>query len=128
MSSDTLERVIPVTIQDGKVMKYLNMRIIQTHKGISINQTHHIKTTLLHSNKIVWILLWILSMILSNPYNIHESHFPCQYPSWPIFGSNIHVISTESSALCNIHVKFYKNEKFTRNPAVSTAIYTFAVG
>ena len=42
-----MERFVPVTTQDGKVMKYLNMRIIQTDEGISIDQTHHIKTTIL---------------------------------------------------------------------------------
>ena len=81
-----------------------------------------------HSNKIVWILQWILSMILSNPCNIHELHFLRQNPRWSIFGNNIPAISTESSTLCNIHINFYKNEKCMRNHAISTAISTLAVG
>ena len=82
-----------------------------------------------HSNKIVWILQCILSMILSNPCNIHdELHFLRQYPRWSIFGNNVPAISTESSTLCNIHINFYKNEKCMRNHAISTAISTLAVG
>ena len=41
-----MERTVPVTTQDGKVMTYLNMRITQTGKGISIVQTHHTKTSM----------------------------------------------------------------------------------
>ena len=42
-----MERFVPVTTQDGKVMKYINTRIIQTDEGISIDQTHRIKTAIL---------------------------------------------------------------------------------
>jgi len=37
----------PFTTQDKKVMEYLNMRVIHTDVGISIDQTHHIKSTIL---------------------------------------------------------------------------------
>ena len=42
-----IDRFVPVTIQEGQVMNYINMRVIQTNKEISIDQTHHIKTTIL---------------------------------------------------------------------------------
>ena len=35
-------KVVPVTIQDGPLLKYLNIRIIQTEEGISIDQSKHI--------------------------------------------------------------------------------------
>ena len=36
--------ILPVTAQTGTVLKYLNIRVIQTDMGISIDQTQHIKT------------------------------------------------------------------------------------
>ena len=42
-----LKRFVPITTQDDAVMKYLNVRLVQTDLGISIDQTHHIKTTIL---------------------------------------------------------------------------------
>ena len=42
-----IRRFVPITIQDGSVIKYLNVRIIQTELGISIDQTHHIRTSIL---------------------------------------------------------------------------------
>ena len=41
-----LEQYVPVTVQDGHILKYLNLRIIQTDQGISFDQTHHIKTNI----------------------------------------------------------------------------------
>ena len=42
-----MDSVLPVTAQTGKVLKYLNVRIIQTDMGISIDQTQHIKTNVI---------------------------------------------------------------------------------
>ena len=42
-----MERFVPVTVQQGNVLKYLNIRIVQTDQGISIDQTHHIRTKIL---------------------------------------------------------------------------------
>ena len=42
-----IEEYVPITIQEGPVIKYLNIRIIQTELGISIDQTHHIQTSVL---------------------------------------------------------------------------------
>ena len=42
-----MERFVPVTTQEGNVLKYLNIQIVQTDQGISIDQTHHIKTKIL---------------------------------------------------------------------------------
>ena len=42
-----MERFVPVTIQEGNALKYLNIRIVQTDQGISIDQTHHIRTKIL---------------------------------------------------------------------------------
>ena len=39
-----MDSILPVTAQTGTVLKYLNVRIIQTDMGISIDQTQHIKT------------------------------------------------------------------------------------
>ena len=41
-----LEQYVPVTVQDGHILKYLNLRIIQTDQGVSFDQTHHIKTNI----------------------------------------------------------------------------------
>ena len=37
-----VEKVVPVTIQEGPLLKYLNIGIIQTEEGISIDQSKHI--------------------------------------------------------------------------------------
>lgn len=42
-----MERFVPITTQDEMVMKYLSLRVIQSDQGISIDQTHHIKTSIL---------------------------------------------------------------------------------
>ena len=42
-----MERFVPVTVQEEHVLKYLNIWIVQTDQGISIDQTHHIRTTIL---------------------------------------------------------------------------------
>ena len=39
-----MDSLFPVTAQTGTVLKYLNLRIIQTDYGVSIDQTQHIKT------------------------------------------------------------------------------------
>ena len=41
-----MDSLFPVTAQTGIVLKYLNIRIIQTDLGISIDQTQHIKTNI----------------------------------------------------------------------------------
>jgi hypothetical protein len=42
-----MKKFVPITTQEGQVMKYLNVRIVQSDMGISIDQTHHIQTTIL---------------------------------------------------------------------------------
>ena len=42
-----MNSLVPVTVQTGTVLKYLNVKIVQTDFGISIDQTQHIKTTLI---------------------------------------------------------------------------------
>ena len=42
-----MERFVPVTTQEGNILKYLNIQIVQTDQGISIDQTHQIKTKIL---------------------------------------------------------------------------------
>jgi hypothetical protein len=39
--------IVNVTVQRGQVLNYLNLRIIQSIYGISIDQTQHIKDTIL---------------------------------------------------------------------------------
>ena len=41
-----MEKFVPITTQDGTVLKYLNLRIVQSDLGISFDQTHHIQTTI----------------------------------------------------------------------------------
>ena len=41
-----LEQYVPITVQEGHTLKYLNLRIIQTDQGVSFDQTHHIKTNI----------------------------------------------------------------------------------
>ena len=41
------ERFVPVTVKEGHVLTYLNIRIVQTDQGLSIDQTHHIRTNIL---------------------------------------------------------------------------------
>ncbi len=36
-----------ITIQTGSVLKYLNICVVQSEYGISFEQTHHIKTTII---------------------------------------------------------------------------------
>ena len=47
MFKEHMEKFVPVTVQTAAVMKYLSLRIIQSDLGISIDQTHHIKTSIL---------------------------------------------------------------------------------
>jgi len=44
-----MKQFIPIITQDGKVMKYLNMRAVQSGDGIIIDQSHQIKSTILDS-------------------------------------------------------------------------------
>ena len=39
-----IDSLVPITVQTGTVLKYLNVRIIQIDYGVSIDQTQHIKT------------------------------------------------------------------------------------
>ena len=41
-----MDGFVPVTAQTGTVLKYLNLRIIQTDYGISYDETQHIKSTI----------------------------------------------------------------------------------
>ncbi len=41
------KQFVDITVQTGSVLKYLNIRIVQSEYGISFNQTHHIKTTII---------------------------------------------------------------------------------
>ena len=41
-----LNQYVPITVQEGHTLKYLNLRIIQTDQGVSFDQTHHIKTNI----------------------------------------------------------------------------------
>jgi hypothetical protein len=36
-----------LTCKQGSILKFLNLRIIQSPSGVSIDQTHHIKTQVL---------------------------------------------------------------------------------
>ena len=47
MFANHLARFVAITVQTGHVLKYLNIRIVQTDQGISIEQTHHIQSTIL---------------------------------------------------------------------------------
>ena len=42
-----MKHFVPVTIQEWNILKYLNIGIVQTDQGISIDQTHHIRTNFL---------------------------------------------------------------------------------
>ena len=42
-----MRRFVLITTQDAAVVKYLNVRIVQSDMGIRIDQTHHIKSTIL---------------------------------------------------------------------------------
>jgi hypothetical protein len=42
-----MQKYVNVTVQRGQVLNYLNLRIIQSVYGISMNQTQHIKDTIL---------------------------------------------------------------------------------
>jgi len=42
-----LRRFVEITVQKGSALKYLNVRIIQSELGISYDQTHHIRTSVL---------------------------------------------------------------------------------
>ena len=42
-----MEHFVPVTVQEGHALKYLNIHVVQTAQGISIDQTHHIKTKII---------------------------------------------------------------------------------
>ena len=42
-----MDSLVPVTVQTGTVLKYLNVKIVQTDFGISIDQIQHIKTTII---------------------------------------------------------------------------------
>lgn len=44
---DYISKYVNVTVQQGEILNYLNLRIIQSRYGISINQTQHIKDTIL---------------------------------------------------------------------------------
>ena len=41
------ERPTPVTTNEGNSLKYLKVRILQTDKGISTDQTHQVKPTVI---------------------------------------------------------------------------------
>jgi hypothetical protein len=43
-----LEKLFDLTVCEGSVLKFLNLRIIQSPHGISFDQTQHIQTTILH--------------------------------------------------------------------------------
>ena len=46
--SKHISAFVPITTQENKkVYKYLNCQIVQTDMGISFDQTHHIKTTII---------------------------------------------------------------------------------
>ena len=42
-----MDSLVPATVQTGMVLKYLNVKIVQTDFGISIDQTQHIKITII---------------------------------------------------------------------------------
>ena len=42
-----MKQFVPVTVQEGHILKYLNIRTVQTDQSISIDQTHHIRTKIL---------------------------------------------------------------------------------
>ncbi len=42
-----LEKLFDLTVSEGAVLKFLNLRIIQSPSGISFDQTNHIKNTVL---------------------------------------------------------------------------------
>ena len=43
-----LERLFDLTVSEGSVLKFLNLRIIQSPAGVSFDQTMHIKNTILY--------------------------------------------------------------------------------
>ncbi len=43
-----LEKLFDLTVCEGSVLKFLNLRIIQSPHGISFDQTQHIQNTILH--------------------------------------------------------------------------------
>jgi hypothetical protein len=45
---DALEKLFDLTVCEGSVLKFLNLRIIQSPHGISFGQMQHIQTTILH--------------------------------------------------------------------------------
>ena len=45
--TEHMKKYVPITIESASVMKYLNCRIVQTDLGVSFDQTHHIRTTIL---------------------------------------------------------------------------------
>ncbi len=42
-----VKQFVDITVQTGSVLKYLNIRVVQSEFGVSFNQTHHIKTTII---------------------------------------------------------------------------------
>ncbi len=42
-----MTRYVDVTTQEGPILKYLNLRIVQSSYGVSFDQTEHIRDTIL---------------------------------------------------------------------------------
>jgi hypothetical protein len=43
-----LEKIFDVTCLEGTTLRFLNLRIVQSPNGVSMDQTNHIKSKVLH--------------------------------------------------------------------------------
>ena len=96
---DHLKQFVPITAEDGTILKYLNVRIIQSDLGISMDQTHHIKTNVLNR----WYPKGTTEMFKSadTPYRTDSEFEKALETQLPATGSELTALETKYNGKYN---------------------------